>query len=408
VSDLLSEIPVAGKVLGPLVEILWPGSDPTNQVWENIEARVEALIDEKIDAEVFARAQADLTGLQAVLARYTGNARPGHTPTETWQAWSNARSSFEQRMPSLSTAGSEVLLLPLWAQAAGMHLLLLRDGYLFGTTWGMNAADLDDVLTELRGTLADYTAWAPRTFGRGLTQQMSAAGVNHHACQPFRATNAYHREMVPQVLDLAQRWPLLDPTVVPGKATPEQLYLTSEIYSDPFGTADDSGLFLLPWQHPTAPPAQITVWSGSLIDAVQVTYPGGAGPDGVTQTARMGGRGGTATTITIRPDNPIATVDVWAGDVVEGLQFTFADGSTSARLGGTGGTRTTVSFPGGVTEVDGDEVPIPGRALSSIYINGVSAFYGTTDAIVFGFRYPPPAAGSDAERSAGHRAGRRR
>jgi hypothetical protein len=150
------------------------------------------------------------------------------------------------------------------------------------------------------------------------------------------------------------------------------------------GTADDSGLFLLPWQHPMQPPTQITVWAEpNLIDAIQVTYPNGAGPDGVSQTARMGANKGAPTTIKIAPGNPITTVDVWAGNVVQGLQLTFKDGTATAHFGSSEGTHSTFDF------YQHDPENPSGRILSSIYVNGLSQYYNCVDAIVFGFRYEP-------------------
>jgi hypothetical protein len=378
----LGLIPEAGEFLSALVDIFWPTGPNSNEVWDSIESRVESLVNEKIDTSVYNQTDADLTGLQAVMKNYADSAKPTHSAAFTSQNWTAARQEFAQRMPHFRFKGSELLLLPLWAQAANMHLSLLRDGVLFGASWGWDPDDHNSVVAELKASIADYTAWAPRIFGWGISGALSAGGVNYHACQPFRATNSFHQQMVPQVLDLAQRWPLFDPTTYPAPVDPDAVYLTSEIYSDPYGTADNSGLFLLPWQHPSRPPTQITVWSEpNLIDSVQVSYPVGAGPDGVTQTARMGANKGNPTTIPIDPTNPITTVDVWAGDVVQGLQFTFKDGTTTPHLGSSGGSRGTFSFY--------DAAEKSGRILSSIYVNGTSTFYNCVDSIVFGFRYEP-------------------
>lgn len=385
VTTLLGEIPEVGGLLGGLVDILWPTGTSDNVIWNSMEAKVEALVNQKIADSVYNQTQADLEGLENVSKNYRDSAKPGHTPAFTSENWTAARGEFAQRMPHFRFKGAELLLLPLWAQAANMHLSLLRDGVLFGQTWGWNDTDHDSVVTELQAAITDYTAWAQRIFGWGTAGRLGT--VNYHQCEPFRSTNAFHQQMVPGVLDLADRWPLFDPTKYAPPANPEDLYLTREIYSTPWGTADDSGLFVLPWQHPAQPPTQITVWSEpNLIDAVQVTYPDGAGPDGVSKTARMGANKGNATTINIAPGNPVTTVDVWGGDVVQGLQFTFKDGTTTAHFGSSAGTRGTFDF----YQHKSDPTTVPsGRILSSIYVNGVSNYYNCIDAIVFGFRYEP-------------------
>jgi hypothetical protein len=379
----LGAIPEAGEVLGLLVEIFWPTGTSSNEVWDSIESRVEALVDEKIDTTVYKQTTDDLTGLGNVLKDYADRAKPGHSAEVTSQFWTSASQEFAQRMPSFETKGFEILKLPLWVQAANMHLSLLRDGVLHGPSWGWNDNDVDSVVADLQKAISEYTAWAPRIFGWGLVNQISAGGVNYHACQPFRASNDFHQQMVPAVLDVAQRWPLFDPTAYPAPVAPDQIYLTGEIYSTPWGTADNSGLFVLPWQHPTQPPTQITVWAEpNLIDAIQVSYPDGAGPDGVSQTVRMGSTTkGSPATIKISPANPITTVDVWGGDVPQGLQFTFKDGTTTAHFGSSAGSHGTFDFY--------DHDAKSGRILSSIYVNGLSNYYGCADAIVFGFRYEP-------------------
>jgi hypothetical protein len=127
--------------------------------------------------------------------------------------------------PQPAIAGAAAAAAPTTAPQVKIVRRLMRDPHLapsriFGTTWGWDPDDHASVVTELQAAIADYSAWAPRIFGWGTSGQLSASGVNYHACQPFHATNDFHQQMVPAVLDLAQRWPLFDPTVHPGPATP--------------------------------------------------------------------------------------------------------------------------------------------------------------------------------------------
>lgn len=110
-------------------------------------------------------------------------------------------------------------------------------------------------------------------------------------------------------------------------------------------------------------------------------------PAVVTQTARMGSPStGTSHVVPVSPGNPIIGVSIWAGDVVQGLSFTFKDGSTSPHLGDTAGTRNDFSF----CEVD-QQGNKTWHVLSSIYVNGMSNFYRCVDSAVFGFQYERPA-----------------
>jgi hypothetical protein len=383
VSTALGEVPEVGFLLSGLVDIFWP--DGQNDVWNSIESRVEALINQKLSDYVYAQTQSALTGLKNALELYNEYARPGHTGQETAAHWAATETVFVDQIPILRTAGYERLQLPLWTQAANMHLGLLREGVLSGKDWGWNQADTDTAYTDLKKAIADYTAWAPRIFGFGMASALGPA--DYHRCQPFRSGNDYRSQMIPAVLDMAARWPYFDPIAYPPPVPAEKLYLDREIYTDPVGTADDSGLLMLPWAHPTQPISQITVWSGTLIDAVQVSYPPGGGPDQVTQTVRMGSpSGGNASIVTVSSGNPVTGVSVWAGDVVQGLQFSFKDGTNSPRFGNTSGEP---SARYSLYDED-DQGNKTYQILSSVYVSGMSRYYSCADAIVFGFQYERP------------------
>lgn len=375
VSTGLGMIPEVGELLSGLVDIFWPASK--EDVWAEMQAKVEQLINQKLSAFVAQETQSDLIGLENVLRVYTANATPNHSHEVTSGYWQAARMQFEAAMPHFVSPGYEVLLLPLWAQAANLHLGLLRDGVLFGKDWGWNDDDWTTAVKDLQTAITDYSSWAPRFFGLGMGPFLSTA--DYHACEPFQRGNEYRKQML-TVLDTAARWPLFDPTVYPPPVKPEDLYLSREMYSQPMGTGDDSGLFLMPLQPPTRPISQINVWSGSLIDGIQAVYPAGGGPDGVTQTARMGSpTGGTLGVVNVGAGNPVVSVAVWAGNALEGLQFTFQDGTTSPHFGGSGGTRCDFSYF--------DQTAQSGQVLSSLYVNGRSVFYGTADTLVCGFQY---------------------
>lgn len=388
VSAALGQVPVAGKLLSGLVGIFWPDSDKSNQIWDQIEQRVEALVRQELSDTVYRQTQADLTGLVNVLDDYTAVAAPGHSGQVTSENWHAAQAQFHAAIPGFQVSGYEVLLLPLWAPAANMHISLLRDGVLFGTSWGWNDTDYKTALQWLQNAIKDYMAWAARIFGLGMAGALAQGGVDYHGCQPFRAGNQYRTAMIPGVLDAAARWPLFDPTAYKPPVSASDLYLIREIFTDPVGTADDSGVFVMPLQPPAQPISQIAIWDEpQLIDAIQLTYPAGGGPDKVTQTARMGsGTNGTKRVVTVQPGNPIVGVSVWAGNVVQGLSFTFKDGTTSPHFGGTQGTRHDYGFYD-----EDDNGNKTWQVLSSIYVNGQSAYYHCADTAVFGFQYDRPA-----------------
>jgi hypothetical protein len=357
----LGMIPEVGGLLSALVSILWPQSQ--EDIWGEIKAQVEQLVDQQIAAEVYQQVQEDLQGLQNVMGRYQ-QALGTNDLEDIVTEWDNADDAFLNALPHFQEQQYQVQLLPLFAQFANLHLSLLRDGVQFGESWGWNSATQKSHSANLSNAIASYSTWAEKIYTMELLP-ISAynAGKDpqgtQHKIEPFRSMNQYIRQMTLTVLDFQQTWKYFDPSVYPN---PVKVYLDREIYSDPYGTADNSGQ--------------------DRIDSVQVTYPAGGGPNGETTTPRMGSqnggtsnppRGGIFSNVGA---NPVVSAVVGSGDIVNFLSFTFQDGTTTGRLGG--------GYPGG----NANPVAFTGQILSSIYISGISDHYQSADCIVLGFKYP--------------------
>jgi hypothetical protein len=187
-------------------------------------------------------------------------------------------------------------------------------------------------------------------------------------------------------LDFMATWPYFDVTKYPNGSS---VVLTREIFTDPMGTCDDSGNIVLPTPGATQRPTVVSAWSGDFFNSVQLTYPEGSGPGGVTQTKRMGPDGGFNRVYNISVENPIIQAITTYGDIVNSIQFLFNDGTTTPVLGGVNGFGSNHNTAGYLYE-----------ALSSIHINGMSDFYGCADCVVYGFQYwQPPSATLNAIRS---------
>lgn len=379
VSTVLGEVPYVGTLLSALIEIFWP--DEKVDVWAEIADRVEALIDKKISAEVMQDVQDALTGLHNVIDDYVFAAKnfkdDGKYISEKFNV---AQGHFLHDLPRFQSKGYEVLLLPLFAQFANLHLGLLRDGAAFGRTWGWSDTIVSDMRQRLADGIRSYGEYADKTYGAGYDDTMKKAPVDPRRVEPFNTVNRYVRNMTLTVMDFRNLWQYFDIARYPE---PPKIYLDREIYSEAVGTAYDSR-FYIPTP-PKQPIRQVTVWGWDRIDAVQVDYPEQGGPDGVTSTGRMGNRGGGSNqppaggTFDLSK-NPITTVETLSGDILNALSFKFADGSSTGRMGGRypGGGASTFSYPA--------------QMLSSIKIMGVSRYYGSADCAVFGFKFNPNAA----------------
>lgn len=374
VTTALNEVPEVGNILAGLVALFWPSTG--ENVWAEIEQQVAALIDEKLDQYTYSQVEQDLQGINNVVADYLKTLATSKTDPQVLTKWIAVNDQFLNAQPHFGnnldpdsqqggnlSATDTVLLLPLVAQFATLHLAHLRDAVLYGDTWGMSAADVAGYQDFLTKQIATYVAYVDATWQTGLAAAPSVpSSTSHRTTIVFWALNNYVRSMQLNVRDSADLWPYFDPSANPAPVGP--IKLTREIFSDPEGTADNSSI-VLPTQ-PMAPITEVTYWGGSLVNAFQVSYGGVAGP--------VMGAPGTSTkgTFTVTPGNPVVTVQGNAGDVPNWVLFGFQDGTTSAFVGKPGPTSFTWSFAGHV--------------LSSVTVTGVSAFYDTAECVVFGFR----------------------
>lgn len=380
VEGTVADTPYVGHILSDLVPTLWPDGQ-ANQVWEQMESQVEELIEEEIEQSVYNTVLGNLTGLQSDMNDYLTAFNDNNDVAGNW---SSALMVFDDQLPNFQVSGSEVLLLPLWAQAVNLYLSLLRDGVLFGASWGWTSDYQQSIADKMSAAIPPFVAYGKQYFQQGVDQIVAKTKANNDDCQPFRSVNAYIRQMTFNVSDYGELWPFFDPTHFPN---PIAVHLGREIYSDPVGSCTDSGNIVLPLG-PAKPPNQIKVWAYDRIDAVQLTYPSGQGPGGATTTPRMGDQNGGSDkgpppqggTFDVQ-NNPFVVASGTAGTILNGFDFTYKDGTTTGKLGGsdnTGGGGQGFSFS------------YDNHILSSIHINGVSNYYGSADCAVFGFKYAEP------------------
>lgn len=215
----LDEIPVVGGILSHLLDAFWPESG--EDVWAEIKQNVEQLINQSISQDVYQRVQTALgsptanSGLAGVMNNYLNslNADPtvkNPVPPQTY--WADAQDTFTNELAAFQQSGYELLLLPLFAQFANMHLSLLRDGVKEG--W----YDSSDLQTRIN----QYTGWVEQWYKPGYS---SRAGAN----KGFNYLNQYVQFMQINVLYYKETWPYFNPAQYPPpvKVTfTEQTYFT--------------------------------------------------------------------------------------------------------------------------------------------------------------------------------------
>jgi hypothetical protein len=374
IAALLGQAPAVGPLLSALVFIFWPASK--EDIWAQIEKQVEQLVNQAFDKFAQTLVRASLQGLNDNLNSYLTALESGKDdPQFVGGIWSTVNQIFVNQRSTFQLEGYELLLLPLYAQFANMHLSLLRDGVLGGPAWGFSPSLVQQYRTDLTKTIEKYTSHVQNTYNDGLKLIESKIPSNDPAQVRFRKTNTYVRQMTLTVLDFKDLWEYFDVSKYPHGKT---VHLGREVYSDPQGTCGNP--IVLP-SYPAQPIEQITVWGFDRIDAAQLTYPAGGGPGGVTVTRRMGNANGGSNVppnggvFPVARHNPVVTVGGNSGDILSALSFTFEDGKSTGQL--------AKNIPGGPAF----SWSIANEVLSSIFIQGESRFYRSADCAVFGFQF---------------------
>nr|AGU13866.1 pesticidal protein [Bacillus thuringiensis] len=277
VSTIQTGIGIAGKILGNLgvpfagqvaslysfiLGELWPKG---KSQWEIFMEHVEELINQKISTYARNKALADLKGLGDALAVY-------HESLESWiKNRNNTRTRsvvksqyitlelmFVQSLPSFAVSGEEVPLLPIYAQAANLHLLLLRDASIFGKEWGLSDSEISTFYNRQVERTSDYSDHCTKWFDTGLNR---LKGSNAEIWVKY---NQFRRDMTLMVLDLVALFQSYDTHMYPIKTTAQ---LTREVYTNAIGTVHPHPSFAsTTWYNNNAP-------SFSAIEAAVIRSP---------------------------------------------------------------------------------------------------------------------------------------
>ncbi|BAR87552.1 cry1Ia (plasmid) [Bacillus thuringiensis serovar tolworthi] len=165
---------------------------------------------------------------------------------------------FVQKLPSFAVSGEEVPLLPIYAQAANLHLLLLRDASIFGKEWGLSSSEISTFYNRQVERAGDYSDHCVKWYSTGLN---NLRGTNAESWVRY---NQFRRDMTLMVLDLVALFPSYDTQMYPIKTTAQ---LTREVYTDAIGTVHPHPSFTsTTWYNNNAP-------SFSAIEAAVVRNP---------------------------------------------------------------------------------------------------------------------------------------
>ncbi|WP_267378671.1 insecticidal delta-endotoxin Cry8Ea1 family protein [Bacillus sp. GM_Baccil_2] len=234
---ILSDLGVPGAssvslLLNKLINLLWPND--TNTVWGTFGKETADLLNEVLspDDPVVITANDNLEGLKNNLNIYLQALKEWKNDPQNIASKQRVTDRFrivdgffEQYMPSFARAGYETKLLTVYAQAANLHLLLLRDASMFGEGWGLTQTNINDNYDRQLQWTAKYTDHSVKWYNAGLEKlKGNLTGENWYTYNRFR------REMTLMVLDVVALFPNYDTRMYPIGTSSE---LTRMIYTDP-------------------------------------------------------------------------------------------------------------------------------------------------------------------------------
>ncbi|MFJ1118767.1 insecticidal delta-endotoxin Cry8Ea1 family protein, partial [Bacillus thuringiensis] len=227
--------PIAGAILGvfnTLTGLLWPGG--RNLTWEELLAEGEEIINKTITESIKNDALQQLEVARSHVDEYSNALKdwienPGvRISAETMR--SIYRSTVQQLAVQMSYFRKEnyqIPLLPVYAQAANLHLVVLKDITIFGEEWEFPETDINFYYTlEFLEHIEEYTDYVVKWYKEGLNSLPKSSSTD------WVAYNRYRREMTILALDIIALFPAYDGFVYPMESTTE---LTREVYMDPEG-----------------------------------------------------------------------------------------------------------------------------------------------------------------------------
>ncbi|MDY7962769.1 insecticidal delta-endotoxin Cry8Ea1 family protein [Bacillus thuringiensis] len=245
-------IGIIGGILGLLGSNF--NSESTN-MWDDLIKHIEELTDKLIDTNVRFIGMSTVNGLNSQYLRYLDLFESWYKDQNNENKRNNLVSAFQildsafinalgyrnttgqETRGTLSTA-YEVQFLPSYAQAANLHLLLLRDAVTYGNVWRL-IKPTSDYYNRFKDNIARYTDYCTEYFHRGL-DNLKKPGSDAVSWLRF---NGFRRDMTLMVLDLITLFPLYDSVQYP---LPTKIELSRKIYTDPVGsTISDFGNWTL-------------------------------------------------------------------------------------------------------------------------------------------------------------------
>ncbi|MGH1231934.1 insecticidal delta-endotoxin Cry8Ea1 family protein, partial [Bacillus toyonensis] len=239
---------IPAQIISMLIPVLWPkeagppGTAEAQFTWEQMMSAVEEMIDQKIEIAVKDRAIETLQILQSRIRDYQQALCNLQTDPDNERFKEDVRREFNDAEDQAKAAIIQFMnpkykipLLADYAQAANLHLLLLRDVVQYGESWGFSFVEVQQYYFNnqignlgMKQLLATYTDHCVRYYNEGLQKRYDTGNWN--------TFNDYRRNMTLMVMDVVSFWPTYDPILY---KVPTKSQLTRIVYTPLLGRADN-------------------------------------------------------------------------------------------------------------------------------------------------------------------------
>ncbi|MBT2576145.1 hypothetical protein J7E43_01580 [Bacillus sp. ISL-8] len=257
-------------IMAAILPLTFPAN--TDSVPDQLMDATQDLVRREIDQYVRNRANSELLSLRAQLDSFKGlfdywranRDNPNATFTVS-QRFTAVHNNLIGAMALFKIERYEVLLLPVYVQAARLHLLHLRDGITYADEWQLadpthatNAGDY--VYSEFKKYSAEYADHCETIIKKELDD------IKANPQRTWKDYNQYRRLMTLAVSDIVAEFSTYDPRLYKGGINRE--ILTRKIYTDPVNfspgpsIADDENNY-------TVPPSPVRRLVGSTLFSSQ-------------------------------------------------------------------------------------------------------------------------------------------
>ncbi|MGH0945352.1 insecticidal delta-endotoxin Cry8Ea1 family protein, partial [Bacillus mycoides] len=242
----------AAGVLNVLIPFLFPDQTVDNQpappqyTQKELMKSVEALTRKEIQESKRVDALARWEGIQtmgrdyyAALCALSKDPDNEETKFRVRQEFNDVEDELKRSMPHFRAEGFEIQMLAMYAQAANLHLTILRDVVRYGKGWGFSQERIDEYYDNqgsarnpgLLQLLSVYTNHCVNWYNKGLVEEYRTGNWNRF--------NDFRRNMTIMVLDIVAAWPTYDPRLYP---LPTESELTRTVYTELLGNTGGTGL----------------------------------------------------------------------------------------------------------------------------------------------------------------------